>query len=62
MEQVQMTMLNMMQAMTIPQSSKNAESVKPESDFRSMMEKQSKQQRRIKSSNRKSRSFSSRRL
>lgn len=43
MEQVQMTMLNMMQAMTIPQSSKNAESVKPESDFRSMMEKQSKQ-------------------
>lgn len=43
MEQVQMTMLNMMQAMAIPQNSRSTESVKPESDFRSMMEKQSKQ-------------------
>ena len=46
MEQMQMTMLSMLQAVAVPQSSKKtSENVKNENgeDFRSMMEKQSKQ-------------------
>ena len=43
MEQMQTTMLNMLQAMAVPQSAKKAEPVKTDEgkDFRSMMEKQS---------------------
>ena len=45
MEQMQMTMLSMLQTVAAPQSNKTSESVKTDNgeDFRSMMEKQSKQ-------------------
>ena len=43
MEQMQMTVLSMMQAVTTQQSGKSAESVSSGEDFRSMMEKQSKE-------------------